>query len=559
MKRLSDLQRSLFARLRALFCRLSPLPSPLSPPTSSLSPLPSLPSLLFFSLFYVIPIAAIVWVSFTPGLLSRGVDPLTVISDPANLRVLGWSAYQAALSTAATLLVGLPLAWVFSRYRFAAQPLWRALATAPFVLPAVIVAAAFMALLGPTMTGTLGAILLAHVFYNVAVVVRVVGAWWSGVDPQIEEAALVDGADAWTRFRWVTLPLALPSIAAAAALIFLFCFGSFGVVLMLGGIQHATLEVAIYRQTAQLLRLDVATSLALLQMFVTILLGVLVERLQNSAPQEQSALDLRRSPRTVADHLLSLGARVIVLLLIAAPLGALVLRSLAGGDDPLHFYKVLSVNTTSSFFFVPPAQAVANSLTYAMVTMLCAAALGLPLAYALERRSQWSRIGETLLLLPVGTSAVTLGLGFFVAFDRPPLDLRASPLLLPIAHTMIALPFFVRTLLPALRTLDPTLREAAAVEGASSSRIFFFVDVPLLAPTLAAAAVFAFSISLGEFGASLLLSRPEFPTVPVAIFRYLGQPGALNYGQAMAMSTILMLMTMAGALLIEQLSAARRD
>ena len=124
---------------------------------------------------------------------------------------------------------------------------------------------------------------------------------------------------------------------------------------------------------------------------------------------------------------------------------------------------------------------------------------------------------------------------------------------------MIALPFFVRTLLPALRTLDPTLREAASVEGASSSRIFFFVDVPLLAPTLAAAAVFAFSISLGEFGASLLLSRPEFPTVPVAIFRYLGQPGALNYGQAMAMSTILMLMTMAGALLIEQLSAARRD
>jgi len=138
-----------------------------------------------------------------------------------------------------------------------------------------------------------------------------------------------------------------------------------------------------------------------------------------------------------------------------------------------------------------------------------------------------------------------------VAFDRPPFDLRASPVLLPIAHTMIALPFFVRTLLPALRALDPLLREAAAVDGASKLRILTSVDLPLLAPTLAAAAVFAFSISLGEFGASLLLSRPDTPTVTVAIYRFLGQPGMLNYGQSMAMSTLLMLLTMVGAMTIE--------
>ncbi len=515
------------------------------------------PALLFFTLFFLVPIFAIARVSFTPGLLSRGVDPLTVLSAPANLRVLGWSLYQATLSTALTLLVGLPAAWAFARFRFAAQPLWRALATAPFVLPTVVVAAAFIALLGPALIGTLGAILLAHVFYNVSVVIRVVGAWWSSVDPQIEEAALVDGADAWARLRWVTLPLALPSIVAAAALIFLFTFSSFGVVLMLGGMQHATLEVSIYRQTAQLLRLDVAASLALLQMLVTLLLGALSTHLQNDALQENSGLDLRRAPRRPAEYALTFAVRAGITLLIGLPLTALVHRSLAADGDPLRYYAALSANVRGSFFFVPPSQAVLNSLAFAAATMLLVAALGLPLAYALARRSHTSRIGEVLLLLPVGTSAITLGLGFFVAFDRPPLDLRASPLLLPIAHTMIALPFFVRTLLPALRAFDVSLREAAAVEGASAWRIFCSIDMPLLAPTLAAAAVFAFSISLGEFGAALLLARPEFPTVPIAIFRYLGQPGALNYGQAMAMSTLLMLLTMAGALFIERLDSRR--
>ncbi|MCX6018653.1 MAG: iron ABC transporter permease [Chloroflexi bacterium] len=480
-----------------------------------------------------------------------------MLSAPANLRVLGWSLYQATLSTALTLLVGLPAAWAFARFRFAAQPLWRALATAPFVLPTVVVAAAFIALLGPALIGTLGAILLAHVFYNVSVVIRVVGAWWSSVDPQIEEAALVDGADAWARLRWVTLPLALPSIVAAAALIFLFTFSSFGVVLMLGGMQHATLEVSIYRQTAQLLRLDVAASLALLQMLVTLLLGALSTHLQNDALQENSGLDLRRAPRRPAEYALTFAVRAGITLLIGLPLTALVHRSLAADGDPLRYYAALSANVRGSFFFVPPSQAVLNSLAFAAATMLLVAALGLPLAYALARRSHTSRIGEVLLLLPVGTSAITLGLGFFVAFDRPPLDLRASPLLLPIAHTMIALPFFVRTLLPALRAFDVSLREAAAVEGASAWRIFCSIDMPLLAPTLAAAAVFAFSISLGEFGAALLLARPEFPTVPIAIFRYLGQPGALNYGQAMAMSTLLMLLTMAGALFIERLDSRR--
>ncbi len=514
----------------------------------------ALPAVIFYALFYIVPLVAIARLSFAPGILSGGENPLTVMSNPAHLRVLGFSVWQALLSTGLTLLAGLPAALVFARYRFAAQGLWRALAVTPFVMPTVVVAAAFNALLGPRLIGTLGAILLAHVFYNAGLVLRVVGGFLANADAQIEEAARVDGAGRWQVLRHVTLPLALPAIGAAAALTFLFTFTSFGVILLLGGIQHATLEVAIYQSTAQLLRLDVSTSLALLQLVVTLALGVVSSRLQELAGVENSGVDLRRPARAPGERLLVTGVLAMIALLIGLPLLSMVWRSIAPEGDPLAYYRALGTNTRNSFFFDPPLVAAGNSLAFATLTTLLATALGLPLAYALARRSPAGRVGEALLLLPIGTSAITLGLGYFVGFDRPPLDLRASPLLLPLAHTMIALPFFVRAVLPALRALDPQLREAAASEGASGWRVVRSIELPLMAPVLAAGAVFAFSISLGEFGAALLISRPEWPTLPVAIFRFLSQPGALNYGQAMAMSVLLMLVTAAGAWLVERLA-----
>jgi thiamine transport system permease protein len=160
---------------------------------------------------------------------------------------------------------------------------------------------------------------------------------------------------------------------------------------------------------------------------------------------------------------------------------------------------------------------------------------------------------DPLIMLPLGTSAVTMGFGFLVAFNRPPLDWRASPLLLPLAHTLVAFPFVVRSLLPALRGIRPQLRRAAAVLGANPARVFVEVDLPLVGRALFVGGAFAFAISLGEFGATALVARPEFPTVPVAVYRFLSQPGALNYGQALALSTILMLVCAGGILAIESL------
>jgi thiamine transport system permease protein len=197
-----------------------------------------------------------------------------------------------------------------------------------------------------------------------------------------------------------------------------------------------------------------------------------------------------------------------------------------------------------SSLFVPPVEAIQNSVTFALAATAIALVVGgITAALVVYRDDRPSRVLDVLVMVPLGTSAVTVGLGFLLALDDPPLDLRAWVGLIPIAHALIAAPFVVRILVPALRSIDPRLREAAAMLGASPVRARLAVDVPLASRAALVAAGFAFATSLGEFGATIFLARPDRPTMPVAIFRFLGRPGELNAGQAMAMSTILLVVT----------------
>jgi thiamine transport system permease protein len=375
------------------------------------------------------------------------------------------------------------------------------------------------------------------------------------------------GASPRRAFLQVTWPLLRPAVLAAAALVFLFCFTSFGVVLILGGPGYATLEVEIYRQTANLFNLPTAAALSLLQILFTFFLMWLYTRTQASMSRPlrlQAAHTIARPARTGRDRLI-VGANLgLMLLLLGLPLLALVSRSLWGQSGfTLRFYQELFINRRDSIFFVPPGTAVFNSTAFALIAMVMAVALGLLAALLLSRRLPLSgRLAhlqksitdflDPLFMLPLATSAVTLGFGFIIALNRPPLNLRTSRVLVPIAHTLVALPFVIRSVLPAMRSVNPSLREAAALLGASPGRTWLQVDWPLIRRALLVGAVFAFTVSMGEFGATIFIARPQTPTMPVAIFRFLGQPGALNYGQALAMSTLLMLVCAAGFVAIER-------
>ncbi len=524
------------------------------------------PPAVFLAIFFAWPVLSILGLGIAPG-GHPDVRPLVAtLTRPWVPGVVLFTLGLAAASTLLTLVVGMPAAWVFARFDFPARRLLRALATVPFVLPTVVVGSAFLALLGPRgpaapwirLDGTIWALLLANVFYNVAVVLRLVGGLWSHIDPRTEEAARMLGATPWRAFREVTWPLLRPAILAASSIVFLFTVTSFGFVLLLGGQGQAPLEVEIYRETAILLDLPAAAALSMLQIGGIFVLLLLYARAQERLAVQQrlrAAADVARRPVTRTERALVTGILLGLGALVALPLAVLLERSLAGKDGygPAAYQALLSTSARGGTF-VPPIQAIGNSLAFALVTLVLAGALGLLVALVVGYRRGWlPRTFDALVMLPLGTSAVTVGFGFLVALRTPPLDPRSSVLLITIAHTLIALTFVVRAVTPVIRSIAPRLREVAAVLGAAPRRAWREVDGPIVARAALVGGGFAFAVSLGEFGATLFIARPDAPTIPVAIFRLLGQPGALNFAQAMAMSTILMAVVATASLAVERL------
>ncbi|MDI9888306.1 iron ABC transporter permease [Streptomyces sp. HNM0645] len=536
----------------------------------------------FFALFFALPVASIVGRGLRVGDSWRFGGIAEVVGRPDILQVLWFTLWQALASTGLTLLIALPGAYVLARCDFPGKQLLRAVVTVPFVLPTVVVGTAFLALLGRgglldelwgvRLDTTVWAILLAHVFFNYAVVVRTVGGLWAQLDPRQEEAARVLGASRFGAWRRVTLPALAPAVAAAALMVFLFTFTSFGVVQILGGPAYSTLEVEIYRQTAQVLDLSTAAVLTLVQ-FAAV--GAVLTVHARTVRRRETALRLvdpalaAHRPRGAGQWALLGGVLATVVLLIVAPLAVLVERSFDGpGGYGLTFYRALqSAGASGGTFLVPPVEAVWNSLQYALAATaialvvggLAAAALTLPRTSSggSSKAGRLVRGFDALLMLPLGVSAVTVGFGFLIALDEPPLDLRTSWILVPLAQALVGVPFVVRTMLPVLRAVDARLREAAAVLGASPLRAWREVDLPLVRRALLVAAGFAFAVSLGEFGATVFIARPDNPTLPVAVARLLGRPGELNYGQAMALSTILMLVCAVALLLLDRLRPDR--
>ncbi len=481
----------------------------------------------FIGYFFAYPLVRI---------LSLGLSEMGIPSSGLQARLfrVGWfTTWQAAVSTLLTLLLAAPLTWAVSTYEFRGRRLVTALATVPFVLPTVVVGTAFVAL---GWSDSIGAILAAHVFFNLAVVVRTVSTLWSRIDPTLEESARVLGASGWGAFRSVTLPLLRPAIAAAASIVFLFTFTSFGVVLILGGYQYATLEVEIYRQAVTLFDLPLAAALAIVQ-----LIGVSLALYWYSRYQERTATSWtleRGTARRRPSGRASLGVFVscaLTLLALAAPLTLLATRSLGGGyyaglfaDDP-----VVGV----------PIASVWNSLVFAVAAMALATVVGMTAAAVIaSRRGRLSRWFDLTLMLPLGTSAVTIGFGFIVALDWP-VDLRASVWLVPIAQALVAVPFMVRSTVPTLRSIPDETREAAAVLRASPGRVWREIDLPIVSRAALTGAAFAFIISLGEFGATSFVARPNTTTIPVMIYRLLSRPGQTSLGMAMALSIVLALIT----------------
>ena len=542
--------------------------------------------LAFVAVFFAYPVLTVVG----DGLRGLG----DVLGRSAIRGVLWFTVWQAMASTALTLAVGIPAAAALARLKPRTRRVARAVITVPFVLPTVVVAGAFEAVFDRfglddgalALHHTVWAILLAHVFFNYAVVVRTVGSWWAGLDGRNADAAALLGATPVRAFRHVTWPLLRPAVAAAAAVTFLFSFTSFGVILILGGPARATVETEIYRYAITRLDFETAAALALCQLVAVaalVTLAGVAERRRAVARRAPGRTAPRRRRGVIAVN----GA--VAFGLLGVPIITLVERAFATGEG----YGVANFVALADRVQMLPTTAIAalrHSLGFAVMATVIATIVGsmasavvvgsrpnaagrrvvigrepVPSSdVALRRRrdgslrrhgSTWlRRLFDIGLTLPLGVSAVTVGLGMLLALDTPPLNFRISWWIIPVAHALVGMPFVVRTLVPTLRSIDDRLREAASVLGASPLRTRREVDVPIASRAVAVGAAFAFAVSLGEFGATAFLPRrPDTLTAPLALFRLLGTPGESLRGQAMALAVVLMAATAASVLIIEGL------
>ncbi len=520
------------------------------------------PAVLLIGGFYLWPVVTLVLESVTTDSVRRA------LTDPVLRRIVWFTTWQAVLSTSLTVIIGLVPAWLLARYEFTGRRTVTTLVIVPFVLPTVVVGAAFLALLPDSLDQSVTAILLAHIFFNVAVVVRGVGGFWEQLPVDLVAAARTLGASPQRAFRDVTLPLLAPAIYASASVVFLLTFTSFGVVRLLGGPANSTVEVEIWQRATRLGDVGVAAVLSIGQL---VLVGVAVLWFSRLQRRRRVAFGLRptnqrRRPASGRERVLVLVTAVAIVVAVCAPLISLVERSLrTGTGHSLAAWQAVffGAEPGSARPTGPPVDAFGSltvSLRFSIIAAAISVVIGGSASLAIVALGRSGRLIDVGVMLPLGTSAVTIGFGLLITFDHSPVDWRSAPWLIPLGHALVATPLVVRTVLPVLRSVDPQLRSAAATLGASPMRAWRETDLRFAAPALATGAAFAMAISLGEFGATSFLTRQGRATLPIAIDQLLARPGAALHAQGYVLATVLAALTFAvvGVVELSRRSGASR-
>ena len=490
--------------------------------------------------FFVWPVATLLTRVVAPGSIS---DALTM---PGLARVVWFTVWQAALSTALTLLAGFAPAYVLARYRFPGRRLVLAIVTVPFMLPTVVVGAAFLAVLPDSWHGTARAVIVAHVFFNIAVVVRLLAPLWGALPTDLTAAARTLGARPRQVLRHVVIPLLRPGLWAAGIVVFLFTFTAYGTVRLLGGPGNSTIEVEVARRATQLGDVDVAAVLSVLQLAVLAIVIAVAARFQRRTGTHLPGAISTRTPRTPSQRLHVAAMTAVVAVAMVTPLAVMAARSLrVDGAWSLTAWRTLGHSEVRPGvgLGIDPLASLFTSLRFAVVATVISVVAGSLATLAIGAARRHGRLLDVGLMLPLGTSAVTIGLGVLITFDTAPYDWRSAWWLIPVGHALVATPFMVRALVPVLRAVPPDLRAAAAVLGASPWRAWWSIDVRRIANPLVGAAGLAAAISLGEFGATTFLTRSGRETLPIAIARLLGRAGEIPRAQAFALATMLLVVT----------------
>ncbi|NHJ03138.1 MAG: iron ABC transporter permease [Candidatus Heimdallarchaeota archaeon] len=544
----------------------------------------------FLLIFFLIPLIHIAFLAFGISLLDitefTFENLFRVLSHPLNQYFLYWDVQQALLTTIFCVVIGLIGSYILVHYKFLGKTFLRNLFTIPFILPPIVVLIGFIATFGhgswfnrtwESLTGsilidiynTYEGIILAHVFYNIPVIIRLTELGWRSINQDGIAVAKSLGATRLQIFSKIQLPKLLPILTVAALLVFIYAFNSFAIVLVLGGVQYQTLEVRIYSLAKSEFDFSGAAALTLVQVLINLVIIVLYLFLSSKyeLPATESAqIAVKPFYRTHMPVKELLGRVLILIYFILVggitilPITGVILASITSPEGTLTLsnYAKLYDYSIKSYIGLPPSNMILNSLFFGFGVMILATLLALLLNYGLNidttvqglpKISLLKNFMGILVILPLAISSITLAFSLFSLYRTTFIYEQVLGAIL-IAHTLIAFPFANRVISASRSAIDPSLVSVSQSLGASRLKTFIKIELPLLIPGIIVACLFSFAISIGEFGATSFLAKANFATIPVGIYRLIA---TRNIGPAASFATILVVITIASFMIIEKL------
>ena len=455
-------------------------------------------------------------------------------------------------------LLGIPLAYFMARYRVHGRPVVSTLALLALVSPPFIGAYAWIMLLGangvitnflrnlglnpPLIYGLPGIVLVFSFKYYPFVFIMTEGALRT-INRSFEEAAENLGYTAWERFLRITLPLAFPAVSTSAILCFVLSIADFGTPSIIGK-NFRTLSTIAYNQYTTEMggTPSLAVTISILMTVISVLV-VVVQRNYLKKRRYVSGIARKQEPQALrgGSGLVIQGFCYLVVLVSMLPNLVVIHTSFLATKGPV-FSGGYSLDSYARVWREID-DSVANSFLFASLAVLLIVGVSGLISYIIVRRGTiWAGTLDSVLMVPYIVPGVVMAIGFVITFNAWPLDLVGTALIIVLIVFIRRLPYGVRSTSATLRTIKPSVEEAAISLGVPPAQVFLKITLPLLLPGLIAGGMMSFITAINELSSTLILYTSSTMTMPVRV--YLSVLDG-EFGIAAALSTILLVSTAA--------------
>jgi len=534
----------------------------------------SLSGFVIFVVLILMPVFNIVRESFfdaKTGNFGLG-NYLTFFTTPYYLQALFNSLVVSIGGTLGAILLGVPLAFFTTRYRIRGSAVLSTLATLALLTPPFLGAYAWIVMLGrngflrqvlaviginfPTIYGPLGIIIVYTLQFYPFVYMLTAGGLQT-VDRSLEEAAENLGAPPFRKFFRVTVPLVIPSITSGALLAFMLSLANFGTPMIIGARYRVLPTMAYNMYTSEVAtRPAMASTISIILVFAASL-AIFLQRYAANRRKYTSLLLNRpvvfrlKGMKNFLAHLVS----YLIVALSTLPMVVVVVFAFRNTSGPV-FTKGFGLDSFRRVIFDVP-QAITNSLLYSISAVILIVIVGTLLGFVLSRRRNTvNGILDTLLMSPYILPGTVLGIGFITTFNRPPIVLYGTGLIIVLAYFIRRLPYSVRSAVSILQQIDPALEEAGISLGAPPARAFRKIALPLMLPGILSGAVLSWVTAINELSASILLYVGGTITMPIRI--YLSVMDGY-FGPGSAMASILLAATGIALLVLNLFGDSKRN